>query len=79
MGINGEYLSRSPFVDDLASLSDFGELQKMIGELQSETFAVGMKIKTNKSKVTINKRAECAVFSPADETLEVEEYSQAHL
>lgn len=63
MGINGEYLNYLPFEDDLALLSDFGELQKMIEELQSETFAVGMKIIINKPKVTTNKRVLNTPFS----------------
>lgn len=75
--IHGEYLGHLRSADCMvALLSESAELQKRTEELRTESFTVGLKINRNKSKVMINKHAECVLFSIGNDTLEqVEGYN----
>lgn len=77
-GIEKAWLGKrrfTEFADNIVLLDESAELQKMIEELHSKSFAVGLNINANKYKVMINKHAEHVVFSIGNETLEHEEYN----
>lgn len=67
--IHRQCLSYLRFEDIIVLLSECAEqLQNITEGLQSETFAVVLKINMNESKVIINKRADSVLFSISNGT-----------